>query len=138
MKKIFATTALLALLCAAIAYAAGVEGTDPKDAWAVGDGSGLATIAADGVGSGVTCQIKLSANVAAYYVGFANDYIINTAHASGSKTFASTASDNRIYMKENPGPDKNTYIADVSKTEIFKLTEIKTDGTTFDGWTAVK
>jgi len=139
MKKILAITSLLALLCAGIAYAAGVTATNPEDAWAVGDGSGNATITADGVGTGVTCTMKLSANVASYYHGSANNYIINTAHGSGSKTFVSAASDNRIYMKENPGPDKNSYISDTSKTEPAKIGEFESDGSVdFTGWTAVK
>ena len=138
MKKILATTALIALISASIAYAAGVVGTDPTDAWAIGDGSGTATIDATGVGENVTCKIKLSANVAAYYVGSANNYAITTAHASGSKSFASMGSDNRIYMRENPAPDKNTYVSDTSKTEPWKIDSLDSPDTAFDGWTAVK
>lgn len=138
MKKILATTSLVLLICAAIAYAEGVTGTDPTDAWAVGDGSGTATIDATGVGANVNCKIKLSANVAAYYVGSATNYAITTAHASGSKSFASMASDNRIYMKENPAPDKNSYVSDTSKTEPYKIESLDSPDTAFDGWTAVK
>ena len=139
MKKILSTTALVALISVSVAYAADLTGIfDPTDKWAIGDGSGTATINATNVGENVTCKMKLSANVAAYYVGAANNYAITTAHASGSKSFASMGSDNRIYMKENAAPDKNTYISDTSKTEPWKIDSLDSPDTAFDGWTAVK
>ncbi len=144
MKKILVISSLIALALAGIAYAANVTGNTANNAWAKGDGSGNITITATGVGANLSPTLKVSANVCAYYAPFTGaGYALTTAHSSGTKSFASSAADNRIYMQENA--NKNGWLAYVSgATEPAKMqtSNFNSDGTnksdTWTGWSAVK
>ena len=95
MKKIIVLLSLM-LMAAVTAHAA----------YKAGDGAGNVTWAATGVGQGVTVTVKVSANVYGEYIAPSGaaagiGYSFGTAHSSGTKSYASSALDNRLYMKEN-------------------------------------
>lgn len=125
MKKIISLT-LAGLFAATSAFAAAaIDGT-----YSAGDASGTWTINATNVGTGVTFTTKLSANVSAAYKADTTAspngglfYAMATSHSSGTKSYASSSGESRLFMKEAVAA---TFPAAASS------------GIDWTGWTSVK
>lgn len=143
-NKILAITSLLVLLAASSSYA----GT-ANNQWSKGDSAGTVTIDASGVGTGVTATTKVSANVFLFYKGGAGtNYSMATAHSSGSKSYATSGDDNRLYMQENAGNTtnaKNSGLSAAGTSEVASVSGVAappdvTGGAAavWTGWSAIK
>jgi hypothetical protein len=125
MKKIFAMIALL--LCMANSASA---------AWLTTANDGSVTIDAGGVATGLTLTAKVSANVTLGYTAGPSGvaYTVASYHSSGTKSYATSSADTRIYMADNGN--------NVTQTAVKAEPAITVSGTTLSiawtGWTPVK
>lgn len=148
MRNKLIATSLLFIFAAGSAYAAG---NNANGQWSKGDSAGTVTIDASGVGANLAAKPKVSANVWLYYKAAptgkeGTNYSMATAHASGTKTYATSADDNRLYMKENAS--KNAYLAGQAATTtecaadqtvaVAPDYDATTGNVVYTGWTSVK
>lgn len=130
MKKITLLIAAALLATSGIAFA--VDATIPTGtpAWTGPPSDGTISYQATKVGAGVVFQVKPSANVGATLAADANGtaYVAGTYHSSGTKTYATSSVDAKIYMKENTDQANPSLPATVAEAQAG----------TWTGFTAVK
>lgn len=132
MKKITLLIAAALLATSGIAFAidATIPTGTPGDYVIPSDGT--VSYQATKVGAGVTFQVKPSANVGTTLAADANGtaYVAGTYHSSGTKSYATSSVDAKIYMKENASQAADAVAKPVTVAEA--------QAGTWTGFTAVK
>lgn len=119
MKKVIALLAAAVIMSSASAFAA----------WSTPAGDGTYSYSATNVGTNVAFITKLSANVKIKYnpdTANGTFYTIGTHHTSGTKSYATSSGDSRLFMKENAAQATAAEPPDAAATPDWT------------GWTAVK